>query len=309
MFQALSFPPTSCGPYTLTFWYRGIKGFRGFLVVYLANGLVNVPGSHSGWNPFILLPAWQFVHGVNVTDDQWHKATVTGLVPVDPANTQLLFQDVPAFLDVAIDEVQLVSTPLDAGEIGLGIDCEGQSGGTLTFSSTWIDLPPGIDPQTIEWDFGDGDRATGQTVTHTFADLGTYDVCATISNPCGCESTVCAPFTIDPSHCASAAVNPPEATKTWSVPNIFSPNGDGINDRFKPYAKGAGAVIHRLDIYDRWGGKFYGLAGSRPLEEEPGWDGTIGGVAVNPGVYTYVIQLTDAAGEYIRLSGDVTVLR
>lgn len=83
------------------------------------------------------------------------------------------------------------------------------------------------------------------------------------------------------------------------VPNIFSPNRDGINDTFKAY--GAETLNdYTLLIYDRWGGLVY-----EGLE----WDGNVKGNEAPPGVYIYMIQLGTATGERLAQQGSVTLIR
>jgi PKD repeat protein len=48
------------------------------------------------------------------------------------------------------------------------------------------------------WDFGDGNTATGQYPTHTYANYGTYVVCLTISDGAGCSDTYCQSVTFQP---------------------------------------------------------------------------------------------------------------
>ncbi|RMG85788.1 MAG: gliding motility-associated C-terminal domain-containing protein, partial [Bacteroidetes bacterium] len=64
------------------------------------------------------------------------------------------------------------------------------------------------------------------------------------------------------------------------VPNIFSPNGDGINDTF--FAQGPDYRILQLTVYDRWGGVVY-----ESRSPTPAWDGS----GASAGVYTYKISV------------------
>ena len=45
------------------------------------------------------------------------------------------------------------------------------------------------DPDTLEWEFGDGDTGSGTPVTHTWANAGTYNVTLTATNESGSDST------------------------------------------------------------------------------------------------------------------------
>ncbi len=67
---------------------------------------------------------------------------------------------------------------------------------------------------------------------------------------------------------------------TLFLPNAFSPNGDGLNDYYKPAAAGLNAYI--FEIYDRWGQLVYSDA-----PESKGWDGTFRGEVLPEGVYYF----------------------
>ncbi|HND89995.1 MAG TPA: gliding motility-associated C-terminal domain-containing protein, partial [Saprospiraceae bacterium] len=92
------------------------------------------------------------------------------------------------------------------------------------------------------------------------------------------------------------------------APNVFSPNGDGHNDRFMIFGKGA-VEVRELAIYDRWGNQLY-FAEHLPLNDETvGWDGTFRGQPMNPAVFVWravVVFIDDEVESYF---GDVTVER
>ena len=72
--------------------------------------------------------------------------------------------------------------------------------------------------------------------------------------------------------------------------NVFSPNGDGINDVFRINYKGDLANCVEVTIFNRWGEVVY-----TSNTEKSGWDGrTQSGEKAAPGTYFYVIQLQDA---------------
>lgn len=80
--------------------------------------------------------------------------------------------------------------------------------------------------------------------------------------------------------CASAQTEP-----TVEIPNVFTPNGDGVNDLFK--VKSSGYSHLKCTIFNRYGEimyVFYGLNGS--------WDGrTHAGLRCPDGVYFYVLDI------------------
>ena len=84
------------------------------------------------------------------------------------------------------------------------------------------------------------------------------------------------------------------------IPNIFSPDDDGINDEFKIYSADNLVISSKLEIYDQWGNKIY--AG-------PAWNGTYKNEKVTNGIYSYMLYLVMDDGKERRMTGAVTVLR
>ncbi|MBK7696520.1 MAG: gliding motility-associated C-terminal domain-containing protein [Saprospiraceae bacterium] len=93
------------------------------------------------------------------------------------------------------------------------------------------------------------------------------------------------------------------------VPNVFSPNGDGINDRVTVFSSPEVKKIDRFRIYDRWGELLFQQSVFPPNDEFFGWDGTLLGKLVNPGVFVYHVEWTDQAGDKHMEKGDLTLLR
>ncbi len=92
------------------------------------------------------------------------------------------------------------------------------------------------------------------------------------------------------------------------IPNVFSPNGDGINDRWTMYSRMPEAYVHDLMLFDRWGTMIFQKT-AFILHTFEGWDGTLNGHAYNPGVFVYVADLTLGDGRRMRVKGDVTLIR
>ncbi len=94
------------------------------------------------------------------------------------------------------------------------------------------------------------------------------------------------------------------------VPNAFSPDGDGYNDKFYPFAKeGTVREIRSFLVFDRWGEAVYRYEHFQPNDPTAGWDGTFRGRPLNPQVLVWyaVVELID--GRVITLKGDVTLVR
>ena len=95
----------------------------------------------------------------------------------------------------------------------------------------------------------------------------------------------------------------------YFIPNIFSPNNDGINDYFGPTESEAIVDIERLAVFNRWGSLIFEAKDLKPSEENKMWDGTYKGEVVSPGVYVYIIRLKLLSGKIINEKGSVTLVK
>jgi gliding motility-associated-like protein len=119
---------------------------------------------------------------------------------------------------------------------------------------------------SYKWDFNDGTKEEGNYVNHTY-DIDspqTLKIKLDVVNPNGCQET---------------------AEKTvWlimeSLPNTFTPNNDGTNDRF---LKGS-----KIQIFNSNGVILY--------EGSEGWDGTYKGKQVGMDTYYYVVYYSTPEG-------------
>ncbi|MBN4062495.1 gliding motility-associated C-terminal domain-containing protein, partial [Bacteroidales bacterium AH-315-I05] len=87
----------------------------------------------------------------------------------------------------------------------------------------------------------------------------------------------------------------------YFVPNVFSPNGDGIHDML--FVEGKALENIRFTIYDRWGEKVFE---SNSLEV--GWDGTYKGKEMNSTVFVYILEAS-LDGQTIKENGNITLVR
>jgi gliding motility-associated-like protein len=93
------------------------------------------------------------------------------------------------------------------------------------------------------------------------------------------------------------------------VPNVFSPNNDGINDYFSVFADGSIALIATFRIFDRWGGLLFETKDILPNDETAGWNGLVNGELLDSGVYIYFIEVVRVDGVKEILKGDVLLVR
>ncbi|MFT5167037.1 MAG: gliding motility-associated-like protein [Saprospiraceae bacterium] len=91
------------------------------------------------------------------------------------------------------------------------------------------------------------------------------------------------------------------------VPNVFTPNGDGINDLL--FINGInGTMVTYFRIYNRWGGLVFEAKDFPANESAFGWDGYIKGKEIPSGVFIWIAKVRFVDGEVRRFQGDVTVL-
>lgn len=141
----------------------------------------------------------------------------------------------------------------------------------------------------VHWHFGDSFFSIEEDPMHRFYHSGLHLVELIAYGARGCNDTLVIPLNVLP-------------TDTI-IPNVFTPNGDGINDVFN--FKVPPTESFSLTIFDRWGRVMYS---SQNPEEK--WDGTTSGGGHAPdGVYFYVFRLKLLAGTVLNYNGPVTLLR
>ncbi len=149
----------------------------------------------------------------------------------------------------------------------------------------WTNSQPGI---------GLPASGIGNIPSFTAVNMGDNSVVATITvtpQLGGC---------LGPQHSYNITVIP--LTKDVFVPNVFTPNGDGRNDKLYVY----GNYIDKLEmrIFNQWGEQ---IAVINNISQ--GWDGTQRGKPQPVGVYVYVLKAVLTTGKVVQLKGSITLLR
>lgn len=93
------------------------------------------------------------------------------------------------------------------------------------------------------------------------------------------------------------------------VPNIFSPNEDGTNDRFTIYGGNDVVNIRSLRVFSRGGQLVFEGQNMMPGDLSVGWNGTWQGEPLNPGVFVYFTEVEFFDGQVELFKGDVTLMR
>ncbi len=147
------------------------------------------------------------------------------------------------------------------------------------------------DPQEVSYLWPDGSTAPFYQVDSS----GIYTVA--ISNTCE---------TIDFDY--NVEYKDDERSSLIFIPNVFSPNGDGVNDEFRVYvANEVQVLFFELNIFDRWGNQVSGFTSTNDF-----WDGKLDNSFMNPGVFVYYYKATIiACGQKVDLfrKGDVTLVK
>jgi len=156
----------------------------------------------------------------------------------------------------------------------------------------------------LEWNFGhvsSGHRNTAfePNASHNYApDVGEFDVCLYSKSIEGCWDTLCK--TIESNH-----------RFKMMIPNIITPNSDGLNDRFEVEMEGED--FYELSIFNRWGERVYFSNLDYEASSTLNWDATVqgNGKTCPPGTYFYILKFREACiydGQKEKYSGTVTVI-
>ena len=142
------------------------------------------------------------------------------------------------------------------------------------------------------WDFGNGEIANYDPTSNpslTYGTPGQYTVTLYIENEGECaDSTAISICIEDPARIF--------------VPDIFSPNNDGLNDLL--FVRGRGLSELNFQIFDRWGERIF-----ESQDVDFGWDGRFRGSKMPTGVYVYMLSAKLSDGTILEQNGDITLVR
>jgi gliding motility-associated-like protein len=94
-----------------------------------------------------------------------------------------------------------------------------------------------------------------------------------------------------------------------TLPNAFTPNGDGRNDIFYVLGGPEGSVVKNLSIFDRWGQEVFQVHGGAPGDPAFGWNGRYRGNPAPVGVYVYEVVMGYPGGKVQTYKGTVVLVR
>jgi len=141
------------------------------------------------------------------------------------------------------------------------------------------------------WDMGDGNTKIGKTTTHNYPEPGDYKILLEVIDENGCVDS-----TSKMIHIHKLDVY---------IPNMFTPNGDGLNDIWKPVMSEYSRDGYILSVFDRFGQLIFFTT-----DTEEGWDGTVNGKPAAPNtVYAYQLRVRDYLGLEYEFTGHVSLIR
>jgi gliding motility-associated-like protein len=139
------------------------------------------------------------------------------------------------------------------------------------------------------WNFGNGSNSSQFNVSHIFPYNASFIATLIAINNSNCTDTMS----------LQNSINSFQDYFNISVPNVFTPNDDGINDQLEIKLSGDVSDCYSITIFDRWGLKMFSSKRTK-LE----WDGrTTAGLKVAPGTYFYVLEINE-----IQYKGFITLL-
>ena len=187
--------------------------------------------------------------------------------------------------EIIIDFDELGDASFDVSSSGQ-IDCGISIFNELTFTNT-----SSGDYISVTWDFGDGSPiATGESVTYTYPNPGTYTITQTVEYSYGCSEVY---------------TEEVDVTDGYDIvlPTAFSPNNDGMNDTMRPVYGCLNSI--EMFIYDTFGSLIYYENNADLI----GWDGILEGKKAENGNYLIVVKGVSIYQENINRQGVFTLLR
>ncbi|MFN8251830.1 MAG: YCF48-related protein [Ferruginibacter sp.] len=145
-------------------------------------------------------------------------------------------------------------------------------------------------PASIAWTPAASIVSSGTTYTPVVKPPVTTNYTITVTDPNGCTSSDNVNITVVP-YCAKPM-------------DAFTPNGDGLNDKWLASRDGACTSQLIVNVFNRYGGVVYS---NQNYQND--WDGTYKGKPVPDGTYYYVITYKFITGNGLTLKGDLTILR
>ena len=119
------------------------------------------------------------------------------------------------------------------------------------------------------WSFGDGSSSIVTNPSYAYASAGTFPITLIVTGSSGCKDTIVVKYSVD---------------AVLIIPNVITPNGDGIND-FLKFKNLEVFSSNTLTVFNRWGKKVY---------EQDLYKNDWSGGGHNDGTYFFILSVPEA---------------
>ena len=206
--------------------------------------------------------------------------------PTQNTTYQVVIENAGCYTETLSVTVKVVPRPI----VNAGSDVNVGTGSSVTLNGT-------VSPDVIQYfwtpvnflscnDCLNPVATPSGTITYTLHGISSY----------GCEETdEVTLFT----KCSSSEI---------FMPNTFTPNGDGQNDRFYPRGTGL-KTVSSFRIFSRWGEQVFEAQNINLNDEYSGWDGTFKGNPLKPDTYVWILDGICGSGDPITIKGDISIIR
>lgn len=177
-----------------------------------------------------------------------------------------------------------------------------------------VDPTPSVNPKTISITPGQSitldPSVTGNVVSYAWSPA-TYLSNIIILNPVASppQSIVYTLQVAAADGCKASGNITVKVFTQLSVPNVFTPNGDGRNDIFYMLGGQQGSIIKDFSVFNRWGQMIFQARNIQPDDPSVGWNGYYNGLPAPTGTYVYIITMILGNGEKKIFKGSVELIR
>lgn len=194
----------------------------------------------------------------------------------------------PCDADIAVFTVNIIAGPAANFTFSPGSVFTDDTEVTFTNLSTGATL--------YTWNFGDASPlVTDENPVHEYPAVpGMYDITLVVENELGCSDSITAHIKV-------------KAIVLFYIPNTFTPDGNALNDKFRPvFESGFDPYNFHMQVINRYGETVY-----ESFDASAGWDGTYGNAGiVQEGIYTWVIEFKELDSDRIqRHEGHITIMK
>lgn len=221
------------------------------------------------------------LESADASNNSWSTGVQGTSIQVNQAGVYILSRE--GVCNTAIDSIEITGVPVVA-DFSLSQD----SGYTVLPVEVSTNS---LNAETCIWTLNDSvltDFSAPGTLV--FSDSGTYVLQLVCTNSSGCTDTT------------SKVIKVLSDQLVLVVPNVFSPNGDGINDLFQ--VKHNAVKTFNGRVFNRWGKLLFEWN-----EVTNGWNGALGDNDMTDGTYFYMITGTDIKDAAFEKKGTVLLIR